>query len=75
MTRRKHTKLVREGGFAAEVDIELIDSEDGWSPCLSLGDARKLDSVRKALRNGDLGSVSENARVFSPTPVEVDWVQ
>jgi hypothetical protein len=31
MNRRRHTKLVREGRYAAEVDIELIESDNGWS--------------------------------------------
>lgn len=50
MTKRIHTKLVREGDYVAEVDIELIDTGEGWSPYLSLEDAQKLDDVREALR-------------------------
>ena len=69
MSKRRHTKLVREGPYAAEVDVELIEAEDGWSPYLSLDDARKLDAVREALRRGDLQTASRHARVFSLTPV------
>jgi hypothetical protein len=69
MNRRRHTKLVREGAYAAEVDVELIDADDGWSPYLSLDDAYKLDAVREALRRGDIRAASRNARVFSLTPV------
>lgn len=54
MKSRRHTKLAREGNYAAEVDVELIEAEDGWSPYLSLDDARKLDAVREALRRGDI---------------------
>ena len=54
MTRHCHTKLIHEGLYAAEVDVELIDTDEGWSPYLSLEDAEKLDEVRKALRRGDL---------------------
>jgi hypothetical protein len=69
MSKRRHTKLVREGPYAAKVDVELIEAEDGWSPYLSLDDARKLDAVREALRRGDLQTASRHARVFSLTPV------
>lgn len=60
---RLHKKLVDEGEYAAEVDIELIESDEGWSPCLSLEDAEKLDQVREALRRGDVGTAAKVARV------------
>ena len=69
MTARRHTRFVREGSYAAEVDVELIEEDNGWSPYLSLDDARKLDDVRQALRRGDLEAASRLARVFSLTPV------
>ncbi len=53
MKTRHHTKLVYEGNYVAKVDVELIDSDTGWSPYLSLDDAYKLDDVRDALRRGD----------------------
>ncbi len=69
MNARRHTKFVREGSYAAEVDVELIEDDNGWSPYLSLDDARKLDDVREALRRGDVEAASRLARVFSLTPV------
>jgi hypothetical protein len=69
MNKRRHTKLVREGLYVAEVEIELIQADDGWSPYLSLDDANKLDEVREALRRGDLDVASRLARVFGLTPV------
>lgn len=71
MNRRRRTKLVHEGKYAAEVEIELIDSDDGWSPYLSLEDAHKLDDVREALRRGELGKAARLARVYELTPVAV----
>jgi hypothetical protein len=50
MTKRRHTRLVREGTYAAEGEIELIDGEGGWAPYLSPADAGRLDEVREALR-------------------------
>ena len=69
MKKRSHTKLIHEGQYAAEVDVELIETEDGWSPYLSLEDARKLDDVRQALRLGDLKRASHIARVYQLMPV------
>lgn len=71
MKRRHHTKLVHEGQYVAEVDIELVDRDEGWSPYLSLEDAQKLDDVREALRRGDIKAAGRFARVFTLTPVAV----
>ena len=35
MTKHPHTKLIHEGHYAAEVEAELIDTDEGWSPYLS----------------------------------------
>ena len=69
MRKRQHKKLVHEGQYAAEVEIELIDTDEGWSPYLSLDDALKLDDVRDALRRGDLQTADRLARVFALTPI------
>jgi len=71
MRKKRHTKLVHEGQYAAEVDVELIETDEGWSPYLSLEDAYKLDDVRAALRRGDLKSAARLSRVFSLTPIAV----
>jgi hypothetical protein len=62
-------KLIHEGGYAAEVPVELIEDETGWSPYLSLNDALKLDTVRLALRRGDIAEAAKHGRVFELTPV------
>jgi len=69
MMTRKRTKIVHEGKYIAEVDVELLEDETGWSPYLSLDDAYKLDDVREALRRGDITAASRSSRVFSLTPV------
>ncbi|MEA3416630.1 MAG: hypothetical protein U9R02_10845 [Thermodesulfobacteriota bacterium] len=72
MRKRQHKKLVHEGQYVAEVGIELIDTDEGWSPYLSLDDALKLDDVRDALRRGDLRKANRLARVFTLTPLALD---
>jgi hypothetical protein len=69
MRKRPYTKMVCEGKYVAEVDIELIDRNEGWSPYLSLDDAKKLNEVRQALRRGELKAANRLARVFALTPV------
>jgi hypothetical protein len=71
MTKRRHTKIVREGNYLAEVSIELIETEDDWAPYLSLEDARKLDDVREALRAEDIKSAAKKAKVFVLRPAAV----
>jgi len=69
MTHRKHTKMVHEGKYAAEVEVEIIDSEKSWSPYLSLEDARKLDQVRQLLRDEDIDKAKTLAKVYILKPV------
>ncbi len=71
MKKKHHTKLVHEGQYVAEVDVDLLDTDEGWSPYLSLEDAYKLDDVRDALRRGDIKRAAQIARVFTLTPVAV----
>lgn len=66
---RKQIELVREGKYAAEVSIELIEEEGGWSPYLSLDDARKLEAVRLALRESNIAEASKYGRVFELMPI------
>jgi len=71
MKKRNYTKLVHEGQYVAKVDIELTDTDEGWSPYLSLDDAQKLDDVRDALRRGDVKAAGQLANVFTLMPVAV----
>ncbi len=71
MTAKPHTKLVHEGMYVAEVDVELIRTDTGWSPYISLHDAYKLDDVRDALRRGDIKAAAKLGRIYSLTPVAV----
>lgn len=66
---RKTVKLIHEGRYAAEVPVELIEDDTGWSPYLSLEDAKKLDTVRLALRAGEIAEAAKYGRVFELTPI------
>ena len=72
MRARKHTKLIRERDYVAEVEVTLLDSPDAWAPHLSLEDAEKLDQVRLALRRRDLAMARKHGRVYRLTPVTAD---
>lgn len=69
MRQRRKSKYVHEGHYLAEVDVELLEDDTGWSPCLSVEDAYKLDHVRDALRQGDPESAAKHGRVYEPCPV------
>jgi hypothetical protein len=71
MTKKHRTKFIHEGQYAAAVEVDWIESETGWSPCLSVEDAQKLDEVREALKTGDLKKAGHLARVFQLTPLAV----
>ncbi len=70
MNKRDHVKLVHEGNYVAEVEIELLETDEGWSPYLSLEDAEKLDDVREALRREDFESAGRMGKVYRLTPVK-----
>lgn len=73
MTRHKKTiELIHEGRFAAEVEIELHYSDESWSPTMSMPDARKLEAVRLALRDGNLTEAAKHGRVFELMPITAE---
>jgi hypothetical protein len=71
MTKRRVTKLIHVEDYAAEVDVELIYTDDSWSPYLSVEDASKLDDVRDALQRKDIVTASRLSRVYCLLPIGV----
>ena len=69
MPNRKHTKLVHEGKYAAEVEVEIIENGEGWSPYLSLEDALKLDKMRKYLKENNIKEAKKLGKVYLLKPV------
>ena len=61
---RTTVKMLHEGDYAAEVEVELIEDETGWSPYLAAEDARKLDALRRALAKGDLHTATRLGKVY-----------
>jgi hypothetical protein len=70
MNRRRKAKYVHEGQYVAEVEVDLLEDQNGWSPYLSLEDAYRLDDVREALRQGDLETAARYGRIYELRPVE-----
>ncbi len=66
---RKSKEFVHEGKYAAEIAVDLIEDDTGWSPYLSPSDAQILDIVRRALRRGDIVEAAKHGRVFEMMPV------
>lgn len=67
--KRRTFEFIHVGRYAAEVPVELIEDEAGWSPYFSLEDAKKLDAVRVALKGGDIAAAAKHGRVFELLPV------
>ncbi len=72
MSMKLRKKLVVEGSLAAEVEVELLDGDEGWAPYLSLEDARRLDEMRRALRSGELKRACALGKVYELTPVSAN---
>ena len=73
MTRTRRSKeLIHEGRHAAEVEIDLVYTDESWSPTMSAEDARKLETVRDALRRGDIAEAAKHGRVFELKPVAAE---
>jgi hypothetical protein len=68
---QKAVKIVHEGKYAAEIPVELVEDSGGWSPYLPKREARKLDTVRQALRDGDLSTAARHGRVFELLPISI----
>lgn len=69
MNTKRKIKFVHEGQYVAEVPVEVIETENSWSPTLSLDDALKLDDVREALKAGDLKAAAQYGRVYELRPI------
>jgi len=71
MTRiATQVELVREGAFLAEVEVEIIEDDMGWSPGFPPAAAEKLDRVRIALKTGDLATALKYAKIYEMRPIE-----
>jgi hypothetical protein len=53
MNKRCHTKTMRVGESVAEIEVEMIETGEGWSIYLSLEDAYKFeeDQVQMGIEN------------------------
>ena len=69
MSKRTMKKLIHVDDYVAEVTIEMIYTDDDWSPYLSLEDAMKLDDVREALQQKDFKTAQKLGRVYTLSPL------
>jgi hypothetical protein len=69
---RASKEFVHEGKYAAEVPVELIEDDTAWSPYLTPDDVLKLDTVRLALKRGDVAEAAKHGRVFELKPIAAE---
>ncbi len=72
MKTRQVTEYVHEGRLVAEVEVTLVETDTDWSPYYSIQDVRTLESVREALRKGDLKAAAKLGRVYEMTPIAAE---
>jgi hypothetical protein len=66
---RKSVEWIYESKYVAEVSIDLVEGDTEWAPYVSEEDVLKLDTVRLALRRGDVAAAAREASVFELLPV------
>ena len=71
----KTIKHLREGRYAADVEIELRYGESPWDPTIGPADIEKLDRVTRALRRGDVKTAAKEAKVFELLPLAGERTQ
>jgi hypothetical protein len=67
--KKQTVRVIIEGKFAAEVPIEIIEDDTGWSPYVTFDDATKVADVRRALRRGDISTAAKLAKVYELLPL------
>ncbi len=68
---KKKTKYIHAGRYVAEVEVNLIESDDEWAPYLSIEDATRLDDVREALQKEDMESASRYGGIYKLEPISL----
>lgn len=72
-----YDELANDGIFVQDVvagidEVQLVHTDEGWSPYLTLEDAEKLDEVRRALQQGDLTRAAQLAKFSNLRPCAGD---
>lgn len=66
---KKKKKYVHAGNYVAKVEVELIHDDHPWAPYLSVADAKKLDSVKFALKRDNLADASKFGQIYELKPI------
>jgi hypothetical protein len=68
---RKAVELIHEGRYAAQVPVDFIEDDTGWSRIFRWKMQKKLDAVRLALRRGEIAEAAKHGRVFELKPISI----
>jgi hypothetical protein len=72
MNESKAVEYIHEGCLVAEFHVTALENDSTWSPFYRPDDVRKLESVRDALRRGDVAAASPLARIYELTPIAAE---
>jgi hypothetical protein len=61
--QQPRTKLIHEGRYAAEIGIELLVTDDEWSPIYREKTYTNIDDVA-TLKKGDTATAARNGRIL-----------
>lgn len=64
MAKRTQTQLLHVGDYMAKLEIELEEEPEAWGPHVAPEALRRVDSVRAALKRGDVEAASKLAEVY-----------
>ena len=64
MQMKKKKKYIHVGHYVAEIEVELLETDDQWAPYLSLEDTHRLDEVREALSKNDTKTAAKYGVVY-----------
>jgi hypothetical protein len=62
--RKTRIKYIHEGNYVAEVKVQLLETDESWSPYISLEDAYRLDDAREALRKNDTKEAAKYGTIY-----------
>ena len=67
--KKQTIRVIIEEKYAAEVPIEMLEDETGWSPYVTFDDATKVADVRRALRSRDIATATRYGMVYEHLPL------
>jgi len=63
------TKRLYVGDVMAEIEVNMTDEPEAWGPHIDPEELDRIDSIREALKSGNLEAAAKEARLYSVKPL------